>query len=237
MTRVVLAMAIALACGPEVALRAQGPVPDVASAERAFREGDHVVALRAYAAAAEVATASRGALCFGAGVAALRAGQLPEAVLWLERASRRLQDPQPALRGIGFAQRSLGITDGYELGAESAGCEVLPLAIAVVVQTVGLLGFALARMRGARIAGALLALSGIALSVRCAQLQFVERPAVAVALRDAALQREPGGASIDRANVKAGARLVVLERRGDSVRVEPHSGWLPAGSFGVADER
>lgn len=237
MKRVCIAMTLALAWGPEGELRAQGPAADVAQAERAFREGDHAEALRAYAAAADVATTSRGALCYGAGVAALRAGRMPEAVLWLERASQRLQDPEPALRGIAFAQRSLGVADGSEPGVEPVGSDVAHLALAVVVQSVGLLCLAFARSRGTQIAGAAMAAVGLALAVRCAQRQFIERPAVAVALRDAILQREPGGKSIDGADVKAGARLVVFERRDDSVRVGPQSGWMPAGSFGVADER
>ena len=210
---------------------------DAERAERLFRQGDYAAAQQAYAQAAEAGGPHRGALLLGAGVAALRAGALPDAVLWLERAAQRLADPKPALRGVAFAQQSLGLPVGSEPSVEPVGCDGTALAIAVATQCLGLVGWMVARSRGAKVAVAVVALLGLGLGVRCALAQFAERPLVAVALRDTVLEREPGGASIDGANVKAGWRLVVFERRGDSVRVGPQSGWMPFGSFGVADER
>ncbi len=227
----------AFACALALVSTAHLVAQDATQAERLFREGDHAAALRAYAAAAEGATGVRGAMCYGAGVAALRSGALPDAVLWFERAARRLQDPQPARRGIAFAQRSLGVANASAPVVEPTGCDPAQLAFVVVAQTVGLLCLILARSRGGRAASAALAVGGLLLTMQCALQQFASLPAIAVTLRDATLQSEPGGASIAGATIAAGARLVVFERRADSVRVGPPSGWLPAGSFGVADER
>lgn len=227
----VLALAFVLA--PFSQLTAQ----DAERAERLFRQGDFAAAQRAYAEAADAKGSQRGALLLSAGVAALRAGALPEAVLWFERAARRLADPAPALRGVAFAQQSLGVASGSEPRVEAVGCGSADLAVAVMAQCIGFVGLLCARSRGAKVAAAVVALVGLGLGVRCALAQFAERPVAAVALRDAVLQREPGGAAIDGSSVKAGARLVVFERRDDSVRVGPQSGWMPAGSFGLADER
>ena len=210
---------------------------DAERAERLFRQGDYAAAQQAYAQAAEAGGPHRGALLLGSGVAALRAGALPDAVLWLDRAAQRLADPKPALRGVAFAQQSLGLPAGSEPSVEPVGCDGTALAIAVATQCLGLVGWMSLRSRGAKVAALVVALVGLGLSVRCAQAQFAGRPVVAVVLRDVTLLREIGGAAIDGATVRAGVRLAVFERRSDSVRVGPQSGWLPVGSFGIADER
>ena len=96
---------------------------DAERAERLFRQGDYAAAQQAYAQAAEAGGPHRGALLLGSGVAALRAGALSDAVLWLDRAAQRLADPKPALRGVAFAQQSLGLPAGSEPSVEPVGCD------------------------------------------------------------------------------------------------------------------
>lgn len=209
---------------------------DAERAERSFRQGDFAAAAVEYANAADVDREHRGALCYCAGVSCLRAGRAAEAVAWFERALRRMDDRSLASHGRAVALQSLGLPADTQSEAPMR-CGLALLALAASLSGIGLGMLASARSRNAIGIAAIVAAGGLACGVVCARQQFAAAPVLAVALLPVPLFASPDGEPMPSQSLVPGRVLVVLERRGEFVRVAEAAGWAREASVALVDER
>jgi tetratricopeptide (TPR) repeat protein len=219
---------------------------DADRAERAYRSGDFAAAMALYEAALAEPGAAEGPLLYNLGNCAFRLGRLPEAMLAYKRALLRLPGDPQARFNLSLVEQRLGAGepagDSLLAGALAAVDGLPPrrlLLVAALLESLGLLGFVLARRRRAlRVTCALLVLVALLGAARLVQTQWFAGPPEAVVLaREVALRAEPHEEAATSLKLVAGEVVRVAERSERWARVvhARGSGWTERGGVGVVE--
>lgn len=208
---------------------------DLERAERAYRLGQFEAAFRLYGEALAGERAHRGAFCANLGNCAFRLGRHADAVLYYRRALVHLPGDAVSAHNLALAERALGIAEPANAAAASPWAW---LAAAVVLQSLGLFGWSAARGRAPRATAALVLAFGVVAALRTAQLQWSAPPACAVALTSVPLRAAAESTAAAVGALRPGTTVVVVERRGDVLRVAHAGGeaWLDAAQVAFVAE-
>jgi tetratricopeptide (TPR) repeat protein len=215
-------------------------------AAASYRQRNYEAAASGFTAALTEAGHPSGELLFDLGNCAYRLGRHAQAVWYYRRALLRLPRDAEVRFNLRLAEQRLGV-DGPVDESLTASLRALRdavapgelLALALLLQGAGALGFVLLRRRrGAR--NAMLAIAGLGLLcwARLAQLQWwPDAPSGVVLEHRAALRANPDPRQTAVAELDAGESVVVLEQRGEWLRLS-HTrgiGWTERASVGVVD--
>jgi tetratricopeptide (TPR) repeat protein len=201
---------------------------------RAYREGQYAEAHELWLEALDDAALAKGPLLFNLGSCAYRMGQVPEAVLWWERARLRAPRDGEVAFNLRRAEQELGLAPpdrGWRAWLTSR--ELLMLVVAA--QSIGLLGVVLLRHRGARLA---LAVGVIATLPAVVTLLDGGSVAEAVVLAPGAVLRpEPHQEIPSATTVTAGslARIVAMSDRWALVECAAGRGWVERPVLGLVE--
>jgi len=209
-----------------------------------YRQRNYEAAASGFAAALTEAGEPSGELLYDLGNCAYRLGHHAQAVWYFRRAQLRLPRDEEVRFNLRLAEQRLGVDrpvdESLAASLRALRDAVTPgelLALALLLQGVGALGFVLLRRRrGAR--NAMLAVAGLGLLcwARLAQLQWLPEPPSGVVLEHRAwLRANPDPRQTAVAELDAGESVEVLEERGGWLRLS-HShgiGWTERANVGV----
>ena len=219
---------------------------DLQQAEASYRAGRYQEAMVEFQAALAEPGAAAGPILYDLGNCAYRLGRHAEAVLYYRRALLRLRR-DPELRfNLRLAEQKLGMDVP---ATESFGAAVVGLvdafgrgellALAVTLQTVGLLGAVLLRRRrGLRLLPWAVTLLGVLAGARLARdTWFAPAPEGVVVSDEISLRSEPRADLAVTLKLKAGELVRVEEQSDRWVRVvHPQGrGWTERAGVGVVE--
>jgi tetratricopeptide (TPR) repeat protein len=211
-----------------------------------YRQRNYEAAANAFTAALTEAGDPSGELLFDLGNCAYRLGHHAQAVWYFRRAQLRLPRDEEVRFNLRLAELRLGVDRPVDesLAASlralrnAVTAEEL-LALALLLQGAGALGFVLLRRRrGAR--NAMLAIAGLGLLcwARLAQLHWLPEPPSGIVLEHrASLRASPDPRQTAVAELDAGESVEVLEERCEWLRLS-HArgiGWTERANVGVVD--